>query len=157
MHVNTTNNTFTLGLDSLKANNFQEAFEAFRTAHKEDPLNPHHLSYYGLTLALGEGNFDQGILLCRQAIHLTPFEPQFYVNLSRAYMKAGRRKQALETLREGLALNLKGKLLKSELARIDARRKPFFPRLSRNNFLNRVIGKLTYQFHKKSTPHQSTP
>lgn len=157
MHDNTTNNAFTLGLASLKTCNYTEAFEAFRTAHKEDPLNPRHLSYYGLTLALEDGNVDQGIVLCRQAVHLTPFEPEFYLNLSRAYMKGGRRKQALEILREGLALNLKSKLLKSELARVDARRKPFFSFLSRDNFLNKTIGKLTYWFHKKPTPGQPTP
>ncbi len=150
-----TNKAFTFGLASLRTSNFTEAFEAFRTAHQEDPLNPHHLSYYGLTLALEDGNVDQGIVLCRQAVRLTPFEPEFYLNLSRVYMKAGRRKQALETLREGLALNLKSKLLKSELARIDARRKPFFSFLSRDNILNRIIGKITYQFHKK--PAQRMP
>jgi len=155
MYVGVTNKAFTCGLASLRTSNFTEAFEAFRMAHREDPLNPHHLSYYGLTLALEDGNIDQGIVLCRQAVRLTPFEPEFYLNLSRVYMKGGRRKQALDTLREGLELNLKSKLLKSELARIDARRKPFFSFLHRDNILNRIMGRITYLFHKK--PSQSPP
>ena len=131
---------------------FAEAFGDYRTAQKEDPRNPHHLSYYGLTVALGDGNIEQGIVLCREAIHLAPFEPEFYLNLSRVYMKAGHRKQALVTLIEGLALNNESKLLKSELAQVDLRRKPFFGFLHRDNLLNRVTGKLTYPFHRKHTP-----
>ena len=131
---------------------FKEAFGTFRTAHKEDPRDPHNLSYYGLTVALEDGNIEQGIVLCREAIHLAPFEPEYYLNLSRVYMKAGHRKQALVTLNEGLALNNKSKLLKSELARVDLRRKPFFGFLHRDNLLNRILGKLTYQFHRKRKP-----
>jgi predicted Zn-dependent protease len=147
-----TNRAFAQGLSSLRISHFAEAFYAFRTAYREDPRNPHHLSYYGLTVGLEDGNVEQGISLCREAVHLVPFEPEFYLNLSRVYMKAGSRKQALGILHEGLALNHKSRLLKSELARIDLRRKPFFSFLHRDNFLNQIIGRLTYRSPKTPAP-----
>jgi tetratricopeptide (TPR) repeat protein len=155
MSTDLTSRVFSQGLTSFRVNNFREAFGAFRSAHQGDPRNPRYLSYYGLTVALEDENVEQGIQICREAIHLVPFEPEFYLNLSRVYMKAGKRKQALGILQEGLALNHKSKLLASEFAKIDLRRKPFFSLLHRDNILNKILGKLTYRFRRKNRPGQS--
>jgi tetratricopeptide (TPR) repeat protein len=152
MPVKTTNKDFKQGLACLGIQSSREAFRAFRAAYNQEPLNAYHLSYYGLTLVLENDNVEQGIALCREAIQLIPFQPEFYQNLSRDYLKAGQRKRALATLHEGLAFNHNNKLLKTELAQINLRRKPFFNFLSRNNFLNQITGRVTYLFLKNRAP-----
>jgi tetratricopeptide (TPR) repeat protein len=152
MSNETTNKVFQRGLTFLQINNSAQAFRAFRAAYKQEPLNAYHISYFGLTLTMENENVEQGIALCREAVQLMPFEPEFYLNLSRVYLKAGRRKRALDTLLEGLAFKQNNKLLKSELARIDLRRKPLLTFLSRANFLNQIMGRMTYLFHKNHTP-----
>ena len=69
-------------------------------------------------------------------------------------MKAGKRKQALGILQEGLALNQKASFWHQSLPKIDLRRKPFFSLLHRDNILNKILGKLTYQFRRKDRPRQ---
>ena len=77
MSVDLTSRIFSQGLTSFRINNFRGAFGAFRSAHQGDPRNPRYLSYYGLTVALQDENVEQGIQICREAIHLVPFEPEF--------------------------------------------------------------------------------
>jgi tetratricopeptide (TPR) repeat protein len=152
MSIKTSNKDFKQGLASLGIRNSKEAARAFRAAYNQEPLNAYHISYYGLTLVLENENIEHGIALCREAVKSVPFEPEFYHNLSRAYLKGGQRKRALATLHEGLAFNHNSKLLKTELAQVNLRRKPFFNLLSRNNFLNQIMGRVTYIFVKNRAP-----
>ena len=150
MATHSVQETFNLGMEYLKQNRIQEASNAFRKALKTDPDNPHFLSYYGLILALGEENFQDAINFCRAAILKAAHEPELYVNLCRVYSKAGQRKKALEALLEGLHYDRGNHRLKLEMKRMGCRRKPAFSFLSRDHFLNRAVGRLTYQLNKAS-------
>lgn len=140
--------TFLQGLNYLQQNHFAEAANAFRYAFKEHPGNPQYVSYYGLILALSEGNFHDAINFCRGAIVHSSGEADYYLNLCRVYAKAGERKKALETLLEGMRFASNRSVLKGEMKRMGCRRKPVLPFLSRDNFLNKSLGKFTYQLRK---------
>jgi Tfp pilus assembly protein PilF len=139
---------FSQGLDYLRRNRIPEAANAFRRAVKMDSENPRHLSYYGLILALGDENVHDAINFCRGAIVRAAYEPEFYVNLSKVYTKAGQRKKALEALVEGMNFDKTNALLRMEMKRLGIRRKPAVSFLSRDHIVNRSLGLLTYQMQK---------
>ena len=145
MAIPSVQETFERGLDYLKRNRIQEASNAFRQAIKTDPDNPQFLSYYGLVLALGEQNFQDAINFCRAALLKAAYEPALYINLCKVYSKAGQRKKALETLLEGLHYDRGNLLLIQEMRRMGCRRKPLLGFLSRDHFLNRVLGRFTHE------------
>ncbi len=150
MNVDLTQQIFLQGLDYLRKNRIPEAANAFRRVFKIDPENPRHLSYYGLAVALADGNVQDAINFCRAAILRAAYEPEFYVNLCRVYTKAGQRKKALEALVEGLNFDKNNALLRMEMKRLGARRKPLLSFLSRDHILNRSLGRLTYQIKRVS-------
>ncbi|MEW5975263.1 MAG: tetratricopeptide repeat protein [Acidobacteriota bacterium] len=150
MPTNSVESTFQQGLDLLRRNRIPEAANALRAAFKQDPENPRYLSYYGLIIALAEGNFQDGINFCRAAILRAAYEPEFYINLCRVYHRGGQRKRALETLIEGLGFDSRNALLKSEMKRLGTRRPPCLRFLPRDHFLNKTLGRLTYRVRKSS-------
>lgn len=139
---------FSQGLEYLRKNRIPEAANAFRRAFKMDSENPRHLSYYGLILALGEESVQDAINFCRGAIVRAAYEPEFYVNLSKVYTKAGQRKKALEALVEGMNFDKNNTLLRLEMKRLGMRRRPAIFFLSRDHIVNKSLGRLTYQMKK---------
>ncbi|MCI0620835.1 MAG: hypothetical protein L0387_04050 [Acidobacteria bacterium] len=139
---------FSQGLEYLRKNRIPEAANAFRRAFKMDSENPRHLSYYGLILALGEESVQDAINFCRGAIVRAAYEPEFYVNLSKVYTKAGQRKKALEVLVEGMNFDKNNTLLRLEMKRLGMRRRPAIFFLSRDHIVNKSLGRLTYQMKK---------
>ena len=148
MNADLAKEVFSQGLDYLNKNRIPEAANAFRRAFKMDSDNPRHLSYYGLILALGDENVQDAINFCRGAIVRAAYEPEFYVNLSKVYTKAGQRKKALEALVEGMNFDKTNALLRMEMKRLGVRRKPAISFLSRDHIVNRSLGQLTYQMKK---------
>ena len=148
MSVDESAMAFARGLDLLKRNRLCESANAFRMAFKKEPENPLYLSYYGLIVALAEDNLQDGINFCRAAILRTSDEPDFFVNLSKVYSKAGQRKKALEALVEGLNFDKNEGRIMTEMRRLGLRRKATIRFLSRNHFLNRALGKFTYNFRR---------
>jgi tetratricopeptide (TPR) repeat protein len=148
MSVDKSAQAFAQGLELLKKSRLSESANAFRMAFKTDPENPRYLSYYGLIVALAEDNLQDGINFCRAAIHRASFEPDFFVNLSKVYSKAGQRKKALEALVEGLNFDKNEARIKTEMRRLGVRRRPTLRFLPRGHFLNKTLGKFTYNFRK---------
>lgn len=139
---------FAQGLDYLRKNRIPEAANAFRRAFKMDSENPRHLSYYGLILALADNNVQDAINFCRAAILRAAYEPEFYVNLCRVYVRGGQRKKALETLVEGMNFDKSNTLLRMEMKRLGTRRKPIISFLSRDHVLNKSLGRFTYKLRR---------
>ena len=140
--------TFQQGLQYLRQNHLAEASNAFRALFKTEPDEPCYLSYYGLIVALHEKNFQDGINFCRAAILRASCEAELYVNLCRVYARGGQRKKALETLVEGLKFASDKPSILTEMRRMGCRRKPVLRFLPRDHFLNKSLGKFTYQFRK---------
>ena len=124
------------------------------------PNVPILLSYYGLLLVLVRKRYRIGIETCRKAIekqkreqsfHTDTCYPEFYCNLGKAYAAAGKRKEALEALRMGLAYDSGNCDIKAELLRLGLRRKsPAIPFLDRSNPLNKYLGLMLHRKLKDS-------
>jgi tetratricopeptide (TPR) repeat protein len=135
----------------LKRGKGKSAMRALRNALERFPSDPFLLSYYGCLLAVVEKQPTAGIKICRDAIALLEnsmpfgtefFYPVFYLNLGRACLKAGDRKQAVEAFTEGLKADPENDELIWEMKKLGSRKRPPVPFLKRSNPINKYIGLL---------------
>jgi hypothetical protein len=119
--------------------------------------DPAHLSYYGLMLALTNGERErdsasagsegvesetESVALCEEAVVKNGRRSSLlYLNLSRALTAGGRRREAIDALNRGLLVHGNDRLLKRELQHLVPRSKPLFSSLSRSHPFNRYYGR----------------
>ncbi len=127
-----------------------EALEKF-------PSDPFLLSYYGCLVAVVENDPKEGIRICREAIagirDSLPFGsefffPVFYLNLGRAYLKGGRKEEAVDAFQEGLKNDPENHDLLWELRKLGRRKRPPISFLQRSNPVNKYIGLLVSKVAK---------
>jgi tetratricopeptide (TPR) repeat protein len=135
----------------LRANNLESALKALDKALTEHPFNALLLSYYGCLDAVVNKNFNHGVDLCKTAIEISKeevefdhegFYPVFYLNLGRAYLAAGAKKDAAAVFKKGLDADPEDPDLLREIKRLGMRKKPVVPFLKRSNPINKYVGKL---------------
>lgn len=133
----------------LRENNLQDALKVLGDALTEHPFNSFLLSYYGCLDAMVNKNYDNGIELCKTAIEILKqevfcgreiFYPVFYLNLGRAHLAAGAKKNAAEAFKTGLEADPEDWNLLREVIKLGMRRKPAIPFLKRSNPMNKYIG-----------------
>jgi tetratricopeptide (TPR) repeat protein len=140
--------SFRKGMTALKSGQSVEALAYFeaavRTGQARSNLRArmHHLSYYGLAMALAHRPSEHAIAACRKAVTVDPFDPALQHNLVTVYVLARRPTKALDVLERALQLDPTNAQFRSELARLERRRKPPLSRLDRNHPLNRWLGRL---------------
>lgn len=141
----------------LKGKNKRGALRLLSDALEQYPGDPFLLSYYGCLDAVANKNYSSGIDTCLLAIEnlrkKVPFGeevlyPVFYLNLGRAYLAAGKKKEALDTFRKGIAIDRGDKELQWEIKRLGLRRPPAVPFLERSNPINKLIGKMLHTVKK---------
>jgi len=71
------------------------------------------------------------IALCREAMHQEPHNPIHYLNLGKVYLKAKKKAECLDILRQGLAQGDNPEI-RQLLEDIGMRKPPFFAFLSRD-------------------------
>ena len=146
---------FQRGLNLMKTSNYRKASECFdeaiRTNRSQDffQKKAKYLSYYGLCLALGEDKVDEGLSFCKKAIRENFFQPDFYLNLGKVYLKKGSRGKAFMAFRKGLQFDNGNKQIISELKQLDIGRQPFFFFLFRNHPFNKYMGILLARLRSK--------
>jgi Flp pilus assembly protein TadD len=140
---------FRNGVEALKNGYPQKALVHMRTAFESEKHNPFYLSFLGLAIARAERKWDQAAELCEIAVQLRPNEPQFHLNLAEVYLSAGRREKAIDTLDEALALFGEDERLKRAQSRVEKRRPPMLPFLTRDHFLNRAFGQVRHNTLKR--------
>jgi tetratricopeptide (TPR) repeat protein len=133
----------------LKQGKGKEAFATLREAIEKFPADPFLLSYYGCLLAVVENRPKEGIEICRDAIARLKgsmpfgsefFYPVFYLNLGRAYIKDGNRKEAVAAFTEGLGADPEDRDILWEMRKLGTRKKPPVSFLKRSNPINKYIG-----------------
>jgi tetratricopeptide (TPR) repeat protein len=97
------------------------------------------LSYLGLLKAQERGRRREGITMCTLALEKETENPTVYLNLGKALYHAERKKEALDTVRKGLAYGNDPEALKW-LDRVGVRSNLVFPFLARDNVLNKYLG-----------------
>lgn len=102
---------------------------------------PTWYSFLAFCIAKERGHVTKALELCQIAIQNEPDNPLHDYFLGKVYLVAGRKAEALQALREGM--NKGGTPETEELLKAIGMRKPPVIRfLSRDNFINKILGKL---------------
>jgi hypothetical protein len=130
------------GRAALEKNDLVTAHADFARAHGLDTSHPAAMSFYGLTLTLLEHEHGKGILLCEDAVRRAGQQPELLVNLGRAFIAARQKRQAARVLVQATRLAPGDPRVEEAWRMLGRRRPPALPWLSRNFFLNRLLGRL---------------
>jgi len=135
----------------LRRGKGRQALDTLREGLESYPTDAFLLSYYGCLIAIVENNTKDGITICENAIKALDtsmpfgsefFYPVFYLNLGRAYLKAGRKAEALKAFQQGLKSDTENNDIQWEMRKLGSRKKPPVPFLKRGNPINKYIGLL---------------
>ncbi|MFC1770040.1 tetratricopeptide repeat protein [Nitrospirota bacterium] len=149
----------------LRRKKYQQALDIVKAAREMYPDDPFVMTYYGHLMTVVRKKPEIGVEECRRAIEMLKITmpqgkethfPTFYHNLSLAYLAAGKRSMAVETVFEGIKHEKEGGKLHKQLEELGIRRRPPIPFLSRNNPVNKYIGKL-FSIFKWTKPPSITP
>ena len=102
---------------------------------------PEVMGWLGYCLAKEKRDFSRALVLCTTAVETKPDDPDLYLALGRVYLLAGRRYQALMTLRKGLKMGRHEAIVR-ELTDMGLRKQPVFHFLERGNPLNVFAGRV---------------
>jgi hypothetical protein len=128
------------------------AHAVFTKAWRKNLNDPRVLSNFGLTLVLIEGDRQRGIRFCEEAVRRGFITTESLVNLARALVVTRNKEQAVRALKKAMELSPSDPQLGLEFAALGLRRPPPLPWFSRDFFLNKWIGKLTWKFMKHPDP-----
>jgi tetratricopeptide (TPR) repeat protein len=133
----------------LRKGNQKAAFSILQQASLQYPEDPFILSYYGCFQAIVDRKYRAGVDNCKKALSLLRKEssfgeemlyPVFFLNLGRAYIAAGKKKEALVELNRGLKYDNRNSEILQELRTLGMRKKALVPFLDRSNPINKYIG-----------------
>jgi tetratricopeptide (TPR) repeat protein len=145
----------------LQSGELKKAYGVMLQALLHYPDNALILSYYGCLQAIVDKKYRSGIESCRKALVLFKAAdtytagivyPILYLNLGRAYVAAGKKKEAVEALSKGLRYDKGNRELKKELLLLGVRKRPVVPFLSRSNPINKYIGMVLHGQQKDAKP-----
>lgn len=145
---------FKQGLLQLQKGLVQDAVVKLRSAVARQPGNAYFVSYFGLATGLAQKKWTEAESLCLQALQLKRTVPQLYLNLANVYEYSGRVGDAVETLRDGLRFTGRDSRIIAALRAFGVRRSPVMPFLSRQNALNRALGKIRHAAEKPKRKHK---
>lgn len=127
----------------------KEAFLSIQQAHVRYPNDPYVLSYYGWLQAIVDKRYRSGVENCKSAVALLRQHAAkghdarygiVYANLGKAYVAAGKKKDAVEAFQQGLKYDSRNAELQKELQAMGKRKKPVVPFLDRSNPVNKLLG-----------------
>ena len=150
---------FRRGLEAFQGGRKREALALFETALELERKNgkkrpqARYLSYYGLCLVTEENRVRDGIEICRQALPLESYNADLHLNMARALLAAGRRREAHDHLIRGAGLAPGHPEIYRELQSMGLRRRPPIPLLGRNHPLNVLLGKLVRPPRRTAKPN----
>jgi tetratricopeptide (TPR) repeat protein len=137
---------FRQGLAYLAEGEPEEALDAFARADirtsRDDVYKNKYQSFHGFLLL--QSGHSKGIELCRSAAAQECFDGDVFYNLARAELEISHRREAIQAIRRGLDIDSTHPDLIRLRQRLGVRRNVMFSFLSRDNPINRIIGKFTY-------------
>jgi tetratricopeptide (TPR) repeat protein len=135
----------------IKNGQRKQAYSILLHAMALYPNNAVILSYCGWLQAIVDRKYKSGIAACRKAFvafkasdpHTAGIVyPILYLNLGRAFLAAGKKKEAVENFSKGLRHDRGHIELKKEMQVLGTRKSPPVPFLSRSNPINKYVGRL---------------
>ncbi len=145
----------------LLKGNQKSAYAVIQRAMVMCPDDPFVLSFYGSLQASVDKKHRSGVDNCTKAISMVQKNagvvgkellfPVLYLNLGKAYVAAGKKKNAVAALNQGLHYDPLHTAIKKELRSLGARKKPIVSFLDRSNPVNKYLGKA---LNRKKSPHR---
>ncbi len=149
---------FEEGRTAFAARDLTAAHRAFERAYQKDTRDPRFMSWYGVTLVLVEKNWNLGLVLCEQANRLSGPDPELLLNQARVHLSLNQRERAVRAILRGLELFPGDERLVAARDALGLRRPPVISFLSRNNPLNRMLGRLRHRWYqRKMPPYEKSP
>ncbi len=102
-------------------------------------------SFLGYGIARYQKQVKEGLRLCQHAVKAQFYHPECHLYLARVQILAKNRKGAVHAIAQGLALDPRNAALRALHDEIGVRKRPVIGFLSRNNPVNRTLGKLRRQ------------
>lgn len=133
----------------IRGGQHKKAYSVLLKASGIYPTHPIILSYLGWLQAIVDKAYRSGTATCRKAfLHFKTSDrdiasavyPILYLNLGRAFLLSGRKKDAVESFVKGLSYDRGHSELKREMRSLGVRKQPPLSFLSRSNPLNKYIG-----------------
>ncbi len=140
------------GRAAFAARDLDAAHQAFERAHRREPREPRFMSWYGVTLVLVEKNSNLGVVLCDEALRTAGPDPELLLNQARVHVALRQRERSVRAIVRGLELWPQDPRLIAARDALGIRRPPVISFLSRNNPLNRVLGRLRHKWSRRHTP-----
>ena len=146
------------GLAAFASLDLLGSHAAFERAHRAAPRDPRAMSWYGVTLVLVERNITLGISLCDQALRVSPTEPEYLLNSARVHLSMHQRQRAARAITRGLEAWPDHPELQAAQLALGTRRAPVIPFLSRDNPVNRMLGRMRHRWAtRKQAAHPLSP
>lgn len=101
----------------------------------------HWHSRLGFCIAKERGHLTRAFELCHSSLDHDPGDPLHYLYLGKVHLIAGNTFEALEAFRQGMTLGGSPELERM-LSTLGTRNPPVIPFLSRDNVMNKYLGKL---------------
>ncbi len=134
---------------------WRDAYNVLQNAIVLHPDHPVILSYLGYLDAAVGGMYRNGIEKCLSAVDsvkklalqggestVEKMYPVLYLNLGRAYLAAGKKKEAADAYRSGLRYDRRNRELQNELLHMGIRKTPPISFLDRSNSVNIFLGRI---------------
>jgi hypothetical protein len=110
------------------------------------------MSWYGLTLVLVERNSNLGVSLVDQAMRATGPTPELLLNSARVHLALNQRERAVRAVARGLEQWPDDPRLCAARDAMGTRNEPVLPFFTRNNPLNRLLGRLRHRWKRRNGP-----
>jgi Flp pilus assembly protein TadD len=143
---------FKHGIEFLRQGQPAKATECFRQAIERKQQNPYYISFLGVSMARSQGQWGAAVELCKTAVNLKRNDVQLYLNLAEAYVSAGRRDIAVQTLDTASRCCGADKRIARMRGKLGKRRPPVLSFLPRTSFLNRGLGILRHRLLLRVQP-----
>ena len=136
------------GIDLCETDKYSEAHKLFQKAYDMYPTSPKINSWLGYTTAIVENKVGTGMQFCKKAIDSDVPDALFYRNIGKLFLLQKNKRSAMGAFAKGLQIDKGNKYILKEWKALGFRRKPVIGFLSRDHFLNKLLGKWTYKNKK---------
>ena len=115
------------------------------TDQREIELPSYYYGYLGYGVVRTQRRVKEGVALCKKAVKLGYADVENHLNLARTYWFLKKRRAAVDALETGLRIDPRHAGLRALREEMGFRRTPVIPFLSRDNLLNRILGRRRHE------------
>jgi len=126
----------------LEVGKIDAAEKCLRLGLERVPDHPECLAYLAVCLAAGKRKYVTAEKLVKNIIKNNPYDPTAWYALGRINLLGGRREQAFKNFERATRVSRDDVAIEIIVEQMDPRREPVLVFLSRNNFLNIMLGRL---------------